>query len=111
MTTCSPIRHQFNAGFSHQLVGAYSLHVDGVVTNTNHDRKIRDINARPPGTTTRPNPTFARVDNNQSTGSARYRALYTKLEKRFSQRNQFMVTYTYVHSRDNNPLNRYLVFV
>ena len=103
-----PYSHQFNAGFSHQLVGAYSLHVDGVVTNTNHDRKIRDINARPPGTTTRPNPTFARVDNNQSTGSARYRALYTKLEKRFSQRNQFMVTYTYVHSRDNNPLNRYL---
>lgn len=103
-----PFSHQFNAGFSHQLVGGYSLHVDGVVTNTHHDRKILDINARTPGATTRPNPTFARVDRNQSTGSARYRAIYTKLEKRFSQRHQFMVTHTYMRSRDNNPLNRYL---
>jgi hypothetical protein len=78
------------------------------VTNTDHDRKILDINARPPGTTARPDPTFARVDRNQSTGSARYRAMYTKLEKRFSRNHQFMVTYTYMRSRDNNPLSRYL---
>jgi hypothetical protein len=103
-----PYSNQFNAGVSHQLVGDYSVHVDGVVTNTEHDRKILDINARPPGTTTRPDPTFARVDRNQSTGSARYRALYTKLEKRFSRNHQFMVTYTYMRSRDNNPLVRYL---
>ena len=53
---------------------------------------------------TRPNTTFARVDRNQSTGSARYNALYTKFEKRFSRRHQFMVTYTYMRSRDNAPL-------
>jgi hypothetical protein len=103
-----PYSHQFNAGVSHQLSNEFAIHVDGVVTNTDHDRKILDINARTPGATARPNPTFARVDENQSTGSARYRALYTKLEKRFSRRHQFMVTYTYMRSRDNNPLNRYL---
>jgi outer membrane receptor protein involved in Fe transport len=103
-----PYSNQFNAGLSHQLVGDYAVHVDGVVTNTEHDRKILDINARTPGATSRPNPTFARVDRNQSTGSARYRAVYTKLEKRFSRNHQFMVTYTYMRSRDNNPLNRYL---
>lgn len=103
-----PYSNQFNAGVSHQLTGDYAIHIDGVVTNTDHDRKILDINARRPGETSRPNPTFARVDRNQSTGSARYRAIYTKLEKRFSRNHQFMVTYTYMRSRDNNPLNRYL---
>ena len=103
-----PSSHQFNAGFSHQLFGDYALHVDAVVTNTNDDRKIVDINARVAGAATRPNTTFARVDENRSTGEARYRALYTKLEKRFSRRHQFMVTHTYMHSEDNNPLSRYL---
>ncbi len=103
-----PSSHQFNAGVSHQLFGDYALHVDAVVTNTNDDRKIVDINARVPGAATRPNTTFARVDENRSTGEARYRALYTKLEKRFSRRHQFMVTHTYMNSEDNNPLSRYL---
>ena len=103
-----PYSNQFNGGVSHQLTSEYAIHLDGVVTNTDHDRKILDINARVPGATSRPDPTFARVDRNQSTGSARYRALYTKFEKRFSRRHQFMVTYTYMRSRDNNPLSRYL---
>jgi hypothetical protein len=103
-----PYSNQFNAGFSQQLFGEYGIHVDGIVTNTNHDRKILDINARVPGAAARPNPTFARVDENQSTGSARYRALYAKFEKRYSHRHQFMVTYTYARATDNAPLVRYL---
>jgi hypothetical protein len=103
-----PYSNQYNAGVSHQLAGPFAIHVDGVFTNTDHDRKILDINARTPGAATRPNTTFSRVDRNQSTGSVKYRALYTKLEKRFSRRHQFMVTHTYMRSRDNNPLSRYL---
>jgi hypothetical protein len=103
-----PYSNQFNAGVSHQLTSEFALHVDSVVTNTDHDRKILDINARTPGASSRPNPTFARVDRNQSTGSARYRAVYAKLDKRFSRRHQYMVSYTYMRSRDNNPLSRYL---
>jgi len=103
-----PYAHQFNAGFSRQLSRDFALHVDGVVTNTDHDRKTQDINPRAPGTQRRPNPTFARVDQNQSTGRIRYRALYTKLEKRYSSRNQFLFTYTYTRASDNNPLQRYI---
>ena len=103
-----PYSNQFNAGFSHQLGPEYAVHVDGVFTDTDHDRKILDINARVPGAATRPNTTFNRVDENQSTGSVRYRALYTKFEKRFSKRHQYMVTYTYMRARDNAPLSRYL---
>ncbi len=103
-----PYSNQFNGGVSHQLVGDYAVHVDLVATDTHHDRKILDINARVPGETSRPDPVFARVDRNQSTGSVRYRALYAKLEKRYSNRHQFMVTYTYARARDNAPLGRYL---
>ena len=103
-----PYSNQYNLGVSQQLFGEYGVHIDAVVTNTDHDRKILDINARVPGAATRPNPTFSRVDENQSTGSARYRGLYAKFDKRFSRRHQFLVTYTYMRSRDNNPLSRYL---
>jgi hypothetical protein len=103
-----PYSNQYNVGVSQQLFGEYGLHLDTVITNTDHDRKILDINARVPGAAARPDPTFARVDRNQSTGSARYRALYAKFDKRFSRRHQFLVTYTYMRSRDNAPLGRYL---
>jgi hypothetical protein len=38
----------------------------------------------------------------------KYTAVYTKLEKRFSRRNQFLVSYTWTRSRDNAPLARFL---
>ena len=49
-----PYSNQFNAGVSQQLFDEYALHVDAVVTNTDHDRKILDINARVPGAPARP---------------------------------------------------------
>ncbi len=103
-----PYSNQYNVGVSQQIFGEYGLHLDTVITDTDHDRKILDINARVPGAASRPDRTFARVDRNQSTGSARYRALYAKFDKRFSRRHQFLVTYTYMRSRDNAPLSRYL---
>ncbi len=103
-----PYSHQFSAGLSRQLPWALALHVDGLYTRTHHDRKILDINARDPVTRTRPNPTFGRVDRNQSTGEVRYRALYTRVERRFLNRTQFTMSYSYVNSRDNNVGIRYL---
>lgn len=101
-----PFSHQFNIGFSHRLPANFALHVDAIVQNTEHDRKTQDINARVAGV--RPNRTFARVDRNQSTGEVKYRALYTKLEKRFSARTQMLASYTFTNSDDNNPGARYL---
>jgi hypothetical protein len=103
-----PYSHQFNAGFSHQLTRAFAVHADAIVTNTRHDRKTQDINPRDPVTRARPNSTFGRVDQNQSTAFVDYRALYLKLEKRYSQRTQFLATYSYTHSRDNAPGVRFL---
>jgi hypothetical protein len=103
-----PFSHQFNVGFSHRLPAEFALHMDAIVQNTEHDRKTQDINPRDPVTRLRPNATFARVDRNQSTGEVKYRALYTKLEKRFAARTQFLLTHTFTNSHDNNPGSRYL---
>jgi len=103
-----PYSNQFNLGMSRQLPAKLAVHMDAVYTNTDHDRKILDINPRDPVTRLRPNQTFGRVDRNESTSSLKYRALYVKVERRASQRSQFLVTYSYTNSRDNNPGIRYL---
>ena len=103
-----PFSHQLNLGVSHRLPAGFAVHLDGVYTNTLHDRKTLDINPRDPATRVRPNPTFARVDRNQSTGEVRYRALYAKLEKRFAARTQTLLSYSWTNSRDNNPGGRYI---
>jgi hypothetical protein len=103
-----PQSDQFNVGFSQQLTGGVAVHADVVYTHVEKDRKIQDINPRDPVTRLRPNPTFGRVDQYQSTGEVKYTALYLKLEKRFSHRTQFLVSYTLNNSDDNGPLGRYL---
>lgn len=103
-----PYANQFNAGVSHRLFGQYAVHVDALYIHTNHDRKTLDINPRDPVTGLRANPVFGRVDRNQSTGEMKYKALYVKFEKRYSGRTQFLATYTYTRSHDNNLLGRYL---
>ncbi len=103
-----PYSNQFSAGVTRRLTGDLALHVDAVYTHTNHDRKIRDINPRDRTTGQRPNPTFARVDRYESTGELKYRALYVKLDKRYSRRTQALVSYSYTRSEDNELLTRYL---
>lgn len=106
-----PYAHQFNASVSRRLPWELSVHLDALYSRTEHDRKTLDINPRDPVTLVRPNPTFARVDRHQSTGSVRHRALYVRVDRRFTQRSQFQIAYTHTNSRDNNPGNdvpRYL---
>jgi hypothetical protein len=103
-----PYSHQWNAGMSQHLPLGHALHADFVGTNMRHDRKILDINAPAVPGGARPNSTFRRVDENQSTGWVDYRALYVKVDKRLANRSQYLVTYTLTSSRDNNPGIRYL---
>jgi hypothetical protein len=103
-----PYSHQFNAGISRRLRSDLDLHVDALVTNANHDRKILDINPVNPQTGERPNPLFGEVAQFQSTAFLRYRGLYARIEKRFAGDAQAMVSYTYTRSRDNNPEGQYI---
>lgn len=102
-----PYSQAYSLGFSHQLSRQLALSIDGVYNLTLRDRKIRDINPRNAGGI-RPLTQFGRIDESESTANVKYRAVYVKLEKRYSNRNQFLVSYTYTKSEDNNPLIRYI---
>jgi len=103
-----PMANQANVGVSQRLTTEFALHVDVVYNHTIDDYKTVDINPRDPVTGVRPLPQWARIDQTQSNSDLKYRAVYTKLEKRFSHRNQFLVSYTWTKSDDNAPITRYL---
>jgi hypothetical protein len=103
-----PMANQANVGVSQRLTTEFALHVDVVYNHTIDDYKTVDINPRDPVSGVRPLPQWARIDQTQSNSDLKYRAVYTKLEKRFSRRNQFLVSYTWTKSDDNAPISRYL---
>jgi hypothetical protein len=103
-----PMSHQVSGGFSRKLTNDFALHVDAVYNRAKGDYKQLDINARDPQTGLRPLAQFGRITQVRPDADLRYKAIYTKLEKRFSRNNQYMVSYTYTNSDDNNAMGRYL---
>jgi Carboxypeptidase regulatory-like domain len=98
----NPYSQQYNLGVTRQIAGEYALSVDGVYTRVRDDRKTRDLNLRDPVTGVRPDPTWGRIDQIQSVGDTRYKAMYVRLDKRMSRRHQFLVSYTLAKAEDNN---------
>jgi hypothetical protein len=103
-----PLAHQVTAGVSRRLTADLALHVDAVYNRTRGDYKLLDINPRDPVTGRRPLPQFGRITQVRPDAELRYKALYARLEKRFSRNHQFTVSYTYTRSTDNAPMGRYL---
>jgi hypothetical protein len=103
-----PIAHQVTGGISRKLSDTFALHVDAVYNHAKGDYKVLDINPQDPVTRVRPLTQFGRISQVRPDTDLKYRAIYTKLEKRFSQRHQFMVSYTFTDADDNNPMGRYL---
>src|SRR5262249_10231203 len=104
----NPWSQQYNLGFTQEMRGDYALSVDGVYTHVQADRKLYDLNLADPVTGLRPNPTFGRIDQDQSVSDSKYRALYVRLNKRQSHNYQFLVSYTLAKAEDNNPAARWV---
>jgi hypothetical protein len=103
----NPYSHQTNVGFSHQLAPDLAIHVDAVYTQVRSDRKLYNINLPDPVTRLRPYPEFNRIDLEESISKSNYKGLYTRLDKRFSRNYQFLVSYSFVNSKDNAPAGRF----
>ena len=92
----------FSGGVSQQLTQTIGLHVDAVYNKMTKVPMRTTINMRPgsfDGSSFRASgpralTQFGRIRQVQSTGFMDYKALYVRLEKRFSDRSQFMVSYT-----------------
>jgi hypothetical protein len=92
---------QFSAGYSHQFGPNLSIIADGVYQHIQRDWRIQDLNFPVDGV--RPIPEFAQILQHASIGKAKYKALFLRLDKRFSNRYMATVSYTLASAQDNNP--------
>jgi hypothetical protein len=102
----NPYAHHFNLGASRQLTSDFALSVDFTYV-----RRYADLNTAPvvninyPIGGVRPYPQFGRVDEERSTQENRYKGFFVKLDKRFADRYQYLVSYTWSDSEDRQFRN------
>jgi hypothetical protein len=92
---------QFSAGYTHQFGPNLSIIADGLYQHILRDWRIQDLNF--PVNGVRPIPAFGQILQHASIGRAKYKALYLRLDKRFSSRYLATVSYTLASAKDNNP--------
>ncbi|MQA31731.1 MAG: hypothetical protein GEU82_18170 [Luteitalea sp.] len=94
--------HTASAGWSQAVGPELSLHVDGVYTRTLKFPNRVNINTPDPITRVRPLPEWGDVVQQQvSDGAYDYRALLVRLDKRYSHRYQYTLSYT-LAKQDND---------
>ena len=81
-------------GVSRELLPNFALHVDGVFSRTDKMNQRVDVNTPDPVTGLRPRPTWGQIRQHTAIGDHDYNALYVRLDKRLSNRHQYMISYT-----------------
>src|SRR5262249_47060305 len=104
----NPKSHQTNVGFTRQLSGDLAAHVDAVYSRVLGDRKTLNVNLPDPVTGQRALPQFGRIDVEQSISKSKYRALYVRVDKRYTHNYQYLVSYSLSKAEDNNPAQRFV---
>jgi outer membrane receptor protein involved in Fe transport len=104
----NPQSHQVNFGFEKEIVPGFAFNADFLYTRTRDDRKTVDLNPRDPITRLRPIPEFGRIDEVQSISQTDYRGLYVRLDRRFKNNYQYLVSYTWQSGKDNVPGRRFV---
>ncbi len=101
----SPYSHSFSAGVTRELTRDVGLTADFTIVDRFGDTNSVNINLANQTTGVRPYPQFGRVVQLQSVGDSTYRALFVKLDKRFSHRWSALVSYTLAVARDQPVSN------
>ncbi|MGH9348371.1 MAG: TonB-dependent receptor [Vicinamibacterales bacterium] len=97
----NPAARTGSVGFSQELGRNMAIHVDGVYTETDEFPTNVNVNTPDPVTRLRPDPTWGRIVQLQSAGTARYKAMFVRLDRRFAGRHQYMVSYTLAKTENN----------
>jgi hypothetical protein len=97
-----PYSQQFTLGYSREITKDFSVHVDGVYMHTVGDWRSYDLNY-PNAAGVRPNPAYARILDHEPISQYKYKGMYVRAEKRFSNRYQFLVSYTFASNLDDSP--------
>ena len=98
----NPRGQSATVGFSRELMANMALHVDGDFANVENTIMTANVNTPDPASTAivRPRPTWGRIIELQATGRHRYRAMFVRLEKRYSNRYQYLLSYTLAKQRN-----------
>ncbi|HXD19656.1 MAG TPA: TonB-dependent receptor [Vicinamibacterales bacterium] len=96
----NPWADTVSVGASRQLGGDMAINADFVNTKSNAFNASVQINT--PLNGVRPRPEWGRINQVQSVGWQKYRALLVRLEKRLSSRYQYTVSYTLQKVEDNS---------
>lgn len=105
--TVSAYAHQFSVGMSRLIGQNFGVTADLIVVQRKSDRDTVDLNLPDPVTRVRPFTQFARVNFWQPTADNRYQALLLKVDKRLSNRYQYLASYTLSRSEDDSFQNVY----
>jgi hypothetical protein len=76
------------------------VHLDVVYSTGRKANQIANVNTPDPVTGLRPRPTWGNILEYRSAGTSDYRAMYLRLDKRFSNRYQYLVSYTLASDKD-----------
>jgi hypothetical protein len=87
-----------NGGVSRELRANLAVHADVVWAHGSKGNRIANINT--PLNGVRPYPTWGNILEYGSDGENWYKALYLRLDKRFSNRYQYLISYTLASDRD-----------
>lgn len=94
----NPVARTVNFGVAREIAPNIAIDIDGVYTHSLNLTMTANINTPVTPTGARPDPTWGRIVQTQSSGEAKYRALYIRLDKRYSNRWQALVSYTLLKS-------------
>jgi hypothetical protein len=97
-----PESKALNLGLSRELQPSLAVHVDLVYSKGTKASEIANVNTPDPVTGVRPRPTWGNINEYRSDGESDYRAMYLRLDKRLSNRYQYLVSYTLAHDKDRD---------
>jgi hypothetical protein len=98
----NPYSQQFNGGFTQQVTNTLSVNVDGVYVHSLRDYRSVDVNFNPV-TDKFILPQWGQIHILEPISKGDYKAMYVRLEKSYSHRYQYLVSYTLSDCKDNNP--------
>lgn len=90
-------------GFSQELRPNLAVHVDGIFTDVDKMFRPANINTPDPVTRARPIAGWGHITELGSIGFHDYRAMYVRLDKRFANRHQYMLSYTLAKETNSGP--------
>jgi hypothetical protein len=98
----NPFASTETIGFSQQLSKNLAVHVDGVYEHATDGSLTVNINTPDPVTGLRPLPAWGQINQISPLGDEKYKALFVRLDRAYSNRVQYLVSYTLASCQDNN---------